>query len=85
MIYHSGQAAAPKSGLADKIINKNCWESDRSAWWMIRATNTIKHLDVRPCLFEEREEALKKSRPQQGAVRKGDQSVTLNLCTQLEN
>lgn len=60
MIYHSGQAAAPKSGLADKIINKNCWESDRSAWWMIRATNTIKHLDVKPCLFEEREEALKK-------------------------
>lgn len=60
---------------------------------MIRATNTIKHLDVRPCLFEEREggreggrgeRALKKSRPQQGVVR-GDQTLTLNLRTVLEN
>lgn len=45
---------------------------------MIRATNTIKHLDVKPCLFEDREEALKKSRPQQGVIRKGDQTLTIS-------
>lgn len=31
MIYHSGQAAALESEPADKIINKSCWVSDRSA------------------------------------------------------
>lgn len=84
MIYHSGQAAAPRSGLADKIINKSCWKSDRSVWWMIRATNTIKHLDVRPRLFEEREEgerALKKIQTPTGSR----QTLMLNLCILLEN
>lgn len=54
---------------------------------MIRATNTIKHLDVKPRLFEEREggegalekKKERKSRPQQQVVG-GDQTLTLNLC-----
>lgn len=94
MIYHSGQAAAPESGLPDKIINKSCWESDRSAWWMIRATNTIKHLDVKPRLFEEREagregvEPQKKiSRPQWGSRQGGSnpRCSTSALCWEINS